>query len=768
MNTKIRITGIVQGVGFRPFIYNLAVKYGLKGWCLNDSEGVLIEVEGEASPAFLGDIKESAPPLSRIETITVEKAAPNGGFTGFSIRESISVDGRSVLVSPDVALCDDCSKETLDKSNRRHLYPFTNCTNCGPRYSIVKDIPYDRPKTTMAPFKMCPECLAEYHDPSNRRFHAQPNACAVCGPKVWLHGNPDAGVNIDAINAAQKLLKNGAILAIKGLGGFHLACDAQNSGAIERLREKKRRSIKKGLCSNKPFAIMAPDIDSIRAFCEISIEEEKALLERQRPIVLLEKKKNQRMIDGNVAPGNRRLGVMLPYTPLHRLLFYPNGTFNALVMTSGNLSDEPIVVDNGEAIKKLSSIADFFLLHDRGIYMRVDDSILRMDGKAKRLIRRARGFVPDVIPLRDDEEMEEVFAAGSLLKNTFCITKGMNAILSQHIGDLENFEAMEFYKETLRNLKNTFRAVPRIVAHDLHPDYLSTAFALEYAKDNGIPPHRVIPVQHHHAHVAGVMAEHGLKNEVIGVSFDGTGLGTDGCVWGGEFLIAGRRDFKRAAHLEYVRLPGGDIAAKEPWRMALAHLLAAGASGSFKEIKHRMGKKADTIEDMIKKGVNSPYTSSMGRLFDAVASIIGVRDEITFEAEAAIELESIADRDETLCYPFAFIGSEPVRIDPAPLIMALVKDLDSGVSKETIAGKFHNSVSQMTLQAADMLRKSSGINDIVLTGGVFQNSFLSKLSAELLEKAGFKVYMNEKIPSNDGGVSLGQAAVAWERVKGDR
>ena len=764
-NTRIHIKGIVQGVGFRPFVYNLAVKYGLRGWCLNDSEGVVIEVEGDPA-AFMNEIRNSPPPLSRIESMTVEKVAGNGGYKGFAIRESMSVAGRSVLVSPDVAVCFECLNEMLDPSDRRYLYPFINCTNCGPRYSIVKDIPYDRPKTTMAPFVMCAECDGEYHDPSNRRFHAQPNACAPCGPKAWLHAMPAAGADFDAISAARKLLKEGAVLAIKGLGGFHLATDAENPEAVAKLRERKRRSLKKGLQSNKPFALMAQDIETVRAFCEVSEEEEKALLERQRPIVLLEKKKGQRIIADAVAPGNRRFGVMLPYTPLHRLLFHPEGVFKALVMTSGNMSDEPIVIENDDALERLSSIADFFLLHDRGIYMRVDDSILRVDGKARRLIRRARGFVPDVIPL--GEETEEVFAAGSLLKNTFCITKGQNAIVSQHIGDLENLEAMEFYKETLRNLKNTFRADPKIVAHDLHPDYLSTAFALEYAREHKIPAEKVIAVQHHHAHIAGAMAEHELRNDVIGVSFDGTGFGTDGNIWGGEFLIANRQEFKRAAHLKYTRLPGGDMAAKEPWRMAISYLADSGGVDSVEGFRQRIGSKAGIVEDMIRKGVNSPYTSSMGRLFDAVASIAGVRDEITFEAEAAIELESIADRGETGGYPFVVIGSEPLEIDAAPLIRAVVQDVNKGASVEAIAGRFHNAIAEMTLQVSTMLRDSSGINDIVLTGGVFQNSLLAKLATVRLEKAGFKVYMPEKVPSNDGGISLGQAVVAWERVKGER
>lgn len=578
----------------------------------------------------------------------------------------------------------------------------------------------------------------------------------------------EAGVNFEAIRQAQKLLKEGAVLAIKGLGGFHLACDAGDPGAVAKLRERKRRSIKKGLPSNKPFAMMAPDTNTIASFCELNAEEQRVLNGKHRPIVLLEKKKGQTVVAEGVAPGNRRFGVMLPYTPLHRLLFQPGGLFTALVMTSGNIADEPIVVDNDEALRRLSGLADFFLLHDRGIYMRVDDSIMRVDGSSKRLLRRSRGFVPDVIAL--GEEMEEVYAAGSLLKNTFCLTKGKNAVLSQHIGDLENYEALVFYKETLRNLKNTFRARPKIVAHDLHPDYLSTAFALEYAREHGIPGERVVGVQHHHAHVASAMAEHGLRGRVIGVSFDGAGLGADGNIWGGEFLVADRKDFTRAAHLKYMRLPGGDAAAREPWRMAVACLIDSAGVDSLKGFRLRIGPKAAAIEDMLRKGVNSPLTSSMGRLFDAVASIAGVRDEITYEAEAAIELESIAGRDETGTYPFALSSADdgrPMEIDTAPLIKAVIEDVNSGVLSRAISGRFHNTLAALVVEVSEKLRTSSGLNEVVLTGGVFQNALLLALASERLEKAGFKVYTHGMVPSNDGAVSLGQAVVAWERVKGE-
>lgn len=753
-SARIQITGIVQGVGFRPYVYGLASRHSLRGYCLNDSEGVVIEVQGASIGPFIDELRESPPPLARIDSIRVERLESGTEYDDFTIRESRVVPGKSVLVSPDMAVCPDCLREMLDPSDRRFLYPFINCTNCGPRYSIVLDIPYDRPKTTMACFVMCPDCDREYHDPGNRRFHAQPNACPACGPSAWMHGNR-AENNYAAIEEAGKLLKEGAIVAVKGLGGFHLACDAMNPIAVSRLRERKRRS-------NKPFALMVPDLDAAKLISEASPEEQCALLDRTRPIVLL-KKKALSGIGEAAAPGNSRFGVMLPYTPLHYLLFRASA-LKALVMTSGNLSEEPIVISNGEALKKLSGLADHFLLHDRDIYMRVDDSIARVERKRRLVLRRARGFAPEPIDLGAGSV--EVFAAGALLKNTFCITKGRNAILSQHMGDLENIEALEFYRETLRNLKNTFRAEPAVVAHDLHPDYLSTRFAVEYAKEHGIPDEMVIAVQHHHAHIASAIAEHGLSGPVIGVAFDGTGLGMDGNIWGGEFLVATRKDFKRAAHLRYMRLPGGDAAAKEPWRMALSCLVdSCGTMDALKGFQERIGGKAGIVAEMIRKGVNSPLTSSMGRLFDAAASIAGVRDDITFEAEAAIEFESIASEGED-AYPFELEGEGPITIDTRPLIRAMVKDANSGIPVGSMAGRFHSTIAEMVLRVSEILSSKTGINDVVLSGGVFQNRLLSELTEGKLRAAGFEVYRQERVPANDGGISLGQAAVAIEIIKG--
>lgn len=761
--TRIHITGIVQGVGFRPFVFNLANKYRLNGFCLNDSEGVIVEVEGEEVDAFINEIRSSPPPLSRIETIITEALPGSGAYKGFVIRESVLQEGKSAMISPDMATCPDCMRELLDHKDRRYRYPFINCTNCGPRYSIVLDIPYDRPKTTMAPFNMCVDCEREYRDPSNRRFHAQPNACPVCGPNVWLKQRVGEDVVSDhsAVQKAVMLLRDGAILAIKGLGGFHLCCDAANNDAVRRLRDRKRRS-------NKPFAIMSPDAETAGRFCSVS-EDERELLEGiTRPIVLLERLSSD-LISDAVAPGSRTLGVMLPYTPLHHLLFNsPDKRFTALVMTSGNLADEPIVVSNNEAVERLSGIADHFLLHDREIYMRVDDSIVaQVPGSTSILLRRSRGFAP--APFLIGEEMADILACGAELKSTFCLTKGKSAILSQHIGDLTNYEALEFYKESLKNLKNSFRAGPVIIAHDMHPDYLSTKFAHEYAALEKIAEEMVMPVQHHHAHIVSCMAEHGLHKEVIGVAFDGTGYGTDGKIWGGEFLAASRKGFVRKAHMEYLPLPGGDRAVKEPWRMGLSYLSHAFGDGMYDAhpgfFERLNGRDVTTVLQMIRGNINSPLTSSAGRLFDAVSSIIGLRDRITFEGEAAIALETAAyssiDR-RGLAYPYRIAGGIVCLSD---MIKGIVEDVRQGVRVRDISFRFHLTLGTIILDASRNIREDSGIEDVALSGGVFQNRLLLTLTRDMLEDGGFRVWSQEKVPANDGGVSLGQAVIAWERMK---
>ncbi len=775
-HARIHITGIVQGVGFRPFVYNLATRLGMKGYCLNDSEGVVIEAHGEDIGRFITELKAGAPPLSRIENITVTPVAEEPACAAFTIRESVREEGKSVLISPDISVCGDCVKELFDPLDRRHLYPFINCTNCGPRYTIVKDIPYDRPLTTMAPFKLCGACEAEYHDPGNRRFHAQPNACDKCGPAAWLAAKGsveplDGKRNFEAIKEAQRLLKNGAVLAIKGIGGFHLACDATMDGSVKWLRDARRKFFGGGSKgSNKPFAVMAPDTEAVKRFAKVSDKEQELLEGRTRPIVLLEKSASN-ALSGHVAPGSRYFGVMLPYTPLHFLLFRDSG-FTALVMTSGNRAEEPITVSNEEAVTGLRDIAGYFLLHDRGIYMRADDSIARVEDGRPRMIRRARGYAPEPIDMR--EEMDEILACGAELKNTFCITKGRHAIMGPHIGDLGNYEEMEFFRETLENLRNTFRSTPRIIAHDMHPDYLSTRFAVEYAKGNGIPAEKVVPIQHHHAHIVSCMAEHGLRDRVIGVALDGTGFGSDGSIWGGEFFIADRRGFTREAHLEYLPLPGGDRAVREPWRMALSYLLHAYGDKAREEAAEFFErfplKEVEAVTKMIKGGVNGPLTSSMGRLFDAVSSIIGVRDRITYEAEAAIELEAIAEYDtkeSVRPYPFGMTGGSPIVVDARPLIRAVVDDMKHGIGAGVISGRFHAAIAEIVSTAALKISASSGLTDAVLSGGVFQNRLLSGLTEKKLAKDGFRVYRHEKVPANDGGISLGQAAAAWEMVKGE-
>ena len=569
--TKISVKGVVQGVGFRPFVYNLAKSLDLKGYVINSSKGVTIEIEGDNSSTFIDRLTKEAPPLSQIMSVDVVPM-PYHGYQDFRIRESED-EGSFTLVSADVSICEDCFREMLDKNDRRYLYPFINCTNCGPRYTITKSVPYDRPNTTMSVFKMCPDCKREYHNPGDRRFHAQPNACPVCGPQVQLKVKSQKlkiNKKENPIKETIRLLKEGKIVAIKGLGGFHIACDATNEDAVRKLRLKKRKS-------NKPFGLMGPDVQTIRKFCEVSEEEEKILFSNRRPIVLLRKSKNN--LPDEISPNNLYIGFMLPYTPLHYLLFYYpvryacpspvrslNPNFDALVMTSGNISEEPIVTDNEEAVSKLSGIADAFLVHNRDIFMRVDDSVVKvMSGNGSlSYIRRSRGYVPDPVLLHDDGP--EVLGCGADIKNIFTLTKGSFAIPSQHIGDMENYETLKFFEESLQNLKSVYRVKPEALAHDLHPMYLSTQWAL---RQENI---KKVGIQHHYAHVASVMAEKGIKDEVFGVSFDGTGYGADGNLWGAEFLIADIKGFKRAGHFKYIPFPGGEVAVREPWRIAVSYI----------------------------------------------------------------------------------------------------------------------------------------------------------------------------------------------------
>jgi hydrogenase maturation protein HypF len=718
---RVRLRGIVQGVGFRPFVYKLAHRLGLSGHVFNSSAGLIAEAEGEpeAVQTFLSEIVSEAPPLAWVLEMQAADLEPLGE-EGFEIRASAAETGEFALVSADVATCDACIADFTDPANRRFGYPFTNCTNCGPRYSIIRDIPYDRPLTTMAVFRMCPDCQREYDDPRDRRFHAQPNACAVCGPSLSA-----------TIEEAQRRLAAGEIVAIRGLGGFHLACDARNEAAVRRLRERKRRS-------DKPFALMARDIDAIEAICEVCEDDRRALLSPRRPIVILPRRAEVALPEA-IAPGNRTLGVMLPYAPLHHLLVE-----DILVMTSGNLSEEPIVVSNQEACERLKGVAEWFLFHDREIYMRVDDSVVRTFEGTERVMRRSRGYAPEVMDLGRD--VPELLACGGELKNAFCLTKGRHAILSQHIGDLENYETLVFFEETLANLKKLFRVEPRAVAHDLHPQYLSTKYALEM----DLPK---VGVQHHHAHIASCMLENGLDGEVLGVAFDGTGYGTDGAIWGGEFLVAGYGGFERRAHLRYVPLAGGDSAVREPWRLALAYLMDTfGPDVPFAPAPEA---RVRFVRQMIVKGVSTISTSSCGRLFDAVASIIGLQQQVNFEGQAAIELEQIAcDTDGH--YGFEL---EP-DVDFRPAIESIVREAAAGVPPGLISARFHNTVARAIIETCRRLRGETKLDRVCLSGGTFQNMRLLKSTVAGLRSTGFEVFLHSRVPPNDGGIALGQAAIA--------
>ena len=749
---NIIIKGIVQGVGFRPFIHKLVQNFNLSGWVLNSNQGVEIEVEGKTEEinSFVSDIKKKLPPLASIEKIEVNQL-PLIGYKGFSIKKSITKEENSfVLVSPDISICEDCLQELFNPHNRRFHYPFINCTNCGPRFTIIKDIPYDRGKTTMRVFEMCPQCQSEYENIEDRRYHAQPNACAECGPQVFLYQNKRKLENIDPIKEAIKLLKDGKIGAIKGLGGFHLACDATNSKVVTRLRRLKNREA-------KPFALMSFNLEKIKQYCKLGNKEEEWLINRARSIVLLKKKEGS-LISSLVAPRNNYLGVMLPYTPLHYLLLKDN--FTALIMTSGNIADQPIIGDNQEALEKLDGIADFFLLYNRDIFNRCDDSVVKIVNEGNVFFRRSRGYVP--YPIILDFKLKEVLALGGELKNTISFSKENYVFPSQYLGDLKSVETLDFLKESIENLERIFRVNPEIIACDLHPDYLSTQFAEEIGAKKGL---KVVKVQHHHAHIVSCMAENNIKEKVMGVAYDGTGYGDDGKIWGGEFLLCDLKEYLRVGHLKYYPLPGGDKAIMEPWRIAYSYLYSIYGSKAKKidiDFNCRMDyDKLSIIEKMIDKNINSPLTSSCGRLFDAASSLIGIRDEISYEGQAAMELESFCASGVKERYNFCICkeGDEFI-IDPQKIFIDIIKDLKEGIDKKVMAAKFHNTVAEFTLNLCGKIRENSGINKIALSGGVFQNKYLTEKVVSLLEDKGFKVYTQRKVPPNDGGISLGQAVIA--------
>jgi hydrogenase maturation protein HypF len=771
---QIEVSGIVQGVGFRPYVYRLATGRRLRGTIRNTSAGVTIEIQGPAETVqdFVERLPAEAPPLARITSLTVLDIpchdlpcndVPCNGDQDFRIVHSREGEEVLTLISPDVAICADCLRELFDSNDRRYRYPFINCTNCGPRFTIIRDIPYDRPSTSMATFPMCPLCLAEYENPLDRRFHAQPNACWECGPRVELWDKSGRRIECrDPIVEAVSGLHAGLVVAVKGLGGFHLAVDATNSAAVALLRQRKRRV-------EKPFAVMVPDLHAAAEVCELNEAASAVLQSMQRPIVLLPKvllpKKSPRVLPDEVAPFNRCLGIFLPYTPLHYLLLAEGG-FKALVMTSGNLSEEPIAIDNREAVHRLSGLADYFLVHNRDILLRCDDSVVRVADGSTRQLRRSRGFVPVPVFLRDDQP--SVLAVGGELKNTICLTKGKHAFLSQHIGDLENVESYSFFHEAIEHLERILEIRPEIIAYDLHPDYFSTKWAL---RQSGV---KLVGVQHHHAHIASCMAENHLEGRVIGFALDGTGYGADGNIWGGEVIVAGYEDFERAAHFEYVPLPGGAAAIREPWRMAVSYLAHHFGREFLKLdipfVRQLNQVKVDLLLRMMEQGVNSPLTSSCGRLFDAVAALIGIRQEVNYEAQAAIELEmAMTSSDEDTGYPMRLVPqlvpeSDHWIISTRPLFEALLDDLGRNVPVAAISRRFHNGLVAGFVELATLLRKKTDLNRVCLSGGTFHNVYLSERLEVRLSEAGFEVFTQKEVPSGDGGLSLGQAVVAAAKV----
>lgn len=809
IGARIHISGIVQGVGFRPFVYGLATDLKLNGWVKNTSAGVEIEVEGSSQSIqdFTTRLRNQAPPLAIIDDFKVETCATNG-YTNFAIIKSEAIPLAFQPISPDVSICDDCLNELFNPKDRRYHYPFINCTNCGPRFTIIENIPYDRPNTTMSGFDLCPECLAEYTDPLDRRFHAQPVACPNCGPHVWLEFNPQRSVpenqaitdegnsspeSWGALTKTQQLLIAGKIIAIKGLGGFHIACDATNPLAVEELRKRKLRV-------DKPFAVMMPNIDTIRKHCYLGEKEVEALKSRERPILILPRRPESN-IAKEIAPKQKTIGVMLPYTPMHYLLFTDwelsesSGTETllplVLVMTSGNLSEEPIVSSNEEAHQRLSKLVDAYLMHNRPIHIRCDDSVVRnfdanTNGKEQgvdrssniTIIRRSRGYTPT--PIKIPWKGLPLLATGAELKNTICLTRDNYAFISHHIGDMENYETLLSFEEGISHFERLFKIQPEGLAYDLHPNYLATRYALKRADQDGIP---AIGVQHHHAHIASCMVEHGFSSDkpVIGVAFDGTGYGEDGAIWGGEFLIADYTNCARYAHLAYAPLPGGDLAIRKPARIALAYLWQADLDWELASAPMAFLSKQElaALESQLKKNINTPMTSSMGRLFDAVAALIDVRQEINYEAQAAIELEGLVDPHEDTAYTFEITQPDektradttpysklnPVKIDHMPMFMEIISDMQNRIDPGKIAARFHNGLAMMVKEICVAMRSASSINQVVLSGGVWQNMILLQKTVKLLKEADFEVKRHFAVPPNDGGLALGQAAIGSHRLK---
>ncbi|MGA9770979.1 MAG: carbamoyltransferase HypF [Blastocatellia bacterium] len=751
--TQILVRGIVQGVGFRPYIFSLARQRSLRGQVFNNTRGVVIDVEGEARAIkqLIDEIRLNPPPLSVIESVEHNDNPIPANYSDFSIVESATSGEKFAPVSADVATCEDCLREMFDKKDRRYRYPFINCTNCGPRFTIIEDIPYDRAKTTMRDFAMCGDCRAEYKNPLDRRFHAEPVACAMCGPQLFLTDKRGQEVNFsggeDAVSCARRLLLEGKIVAIKGLGGFHLAADGLNAEAVGRLRQRKYRE-------DKPFALMTDSVDVAKDYCTVSEMEAELLGSPQRPIVLLARKPDS-IIPNAVAPGVTTLGFMLAYTPLHHLLL--KDLDRPFVMTSGNISDEPICYEDREAENRLNEIADYFLFHNRRIHMRADDSVTRAHLGREVVLRRSRGYAP--APVRTSFNFKrQILACGAELKNTFCLARDNYAFISHHIGDLENLETLRSFTEGIEHYKRLFDLRPEIVAYDLHPEYLSTKYALsiddiEYR----------LGIQHHHAHVASCMADNRVEGEVIGVAMDGLGIGSDGRFWGGEFFVADFLHAERVAHLDYIKMAGGAKAIRQPWRMAAAYLHSAMGDDFLKldlPFVHNLDRKGwSAIRSMMQSDTNSPETSSMGRLFDAMSALLGLRRAVNYEGQAAIEMEAIADRTCAEAYEFEVTDNGSI-IKAEPVIKHAVEDLLDGVSPQMISAKFHLGVADLITSIARRIRDERHLSRVALSGGVFQNMFLLENVCRRLDSECFDVLTHNRVPPNDGGISLGQAAIA--------
>ncbi|MCX8081948.1 MAG: carbamoyltransferase HypF [bacterium] len=753
---KVFIEGRVQGVGFRPSVFKYAVENRLTGFVCNTADGLYIEVEGfiKNIEKFIEKIKRNPPVRAHINKISVIYTNPINSEKTFRIIGSRYTSEKiKIELSPDIAICNECLKELFNPEDRRYLFPFINCTNCGPRFTITEKLPYDRENTTMKIFKMCPECLKEYNNPADRRFHAQPDCCFVCGPDVFLIKDEILAKGIEAIKRSAELINKGYIVAVKGTGGYHLICDAKNSKIVNRLREIKNRG-------DKPFALMAKDIKTAKQYCFISSVEKKLLVSWQSPIVLLKKKENCTLPE-EIAPSNRYLGFFLPYTPVHHLLFFFNCP-DVVVATSANIADSPIIFkDNKKEMEKLTYISDYILTNNRPIKTGCDDSVVRVaPDKNIYMIRKARGYTPDMIKTAISFK-KEVFAAGAEEKNTFAFGRDNSIILSQHTGNQEDAETLNFYYETFEHFVRIFGFSPEIVAHDLHPDYLPTKFALDMAKRNGL---KTIGIQHHHAHIASCMLDNNLKNEkVIGVALDGTGYGEKGDIRGAEFLIADYRTYERYAYLDYITLPGGEKAIKEVWRIGLSLLYKTFGNEIFNlkiPFIERYRSKTEFILDMFKKDINCVPVSSMGRLFDGVSSILGISENITYEAQPAIELEMIAKKTEGKPYKYGIREESSLIIDLLPLIKSIVDDIKSGISTEKISYKFHRTISAIITRICKRIKEERGIYRVVLSGGVFQNKLLLDIVWKELQENNFSVFCHHNLPTNDGCISAGQSVIA--------